>query len=172
MSINISQNRGFTLLEMIISMSIICILAGFGIMKYPGVQKSARDTQRRSDLKQYQTSLESYANIKGGFYPSRTGSTPASDVGGGTNLCSTDLGLSQCPADPKTGQSICGSGVCNYFYISDGTNDWKATAKVYVLYAILERELNSKYYYFVVCSNGATGTKDITTWTPGSVCPL
>ena len=158
------------MLELLIVISIIGMMAGFGLMTYPGAQKSARDTQRRSDMKQYQTSLESYANKKGGFYPSRTAQTPASDVHGGTNLCSLDLGLSQCPADPKTGQTICaGVGICDYYYISNGTNG-TATATVFNLYARLERKVGNDYVFYVICSNGASGT--IASWTPGSACPL
>jgi len=144
---------GYTYLEMIIAIAIIGILAGFGISKYPGVQKTARDSQRKSDLKQYQTSLESYANIKGGFYPSRTAETYASDLNSITpNLC-TDLGMSQCALDPKNNKNDCKSGTCNYFYRSNGANDGAANASKYVLYARIEKDTG----YWVYCSGGSSG---------------
>jgi len=167
-----NKKNGFTLLELIIAMAIISMLAGFGISKYPGLQKTSRDTQRKSDLKQYQTALESYANRKGGFYPCRISSILASDKSGSAPYLCTDLGMSQCPADPKYGQSICaGNDVCNYYYISNGTGAGTATASVFVLYSRLERQVNGSNVYFIVCSGGKTGTTAVT-WTPSSACPL
>lgn len=160
-----NYTSGFTLLELIIVIVIIGIMAAFGISNYPGVQKTAQDTHRMSDLKQYHTSLETYANKNGGFYTSRTSAVIASGA-----LC-TDLGLSQCPADPKTGQNICaGTGLCNYYYISNGTNG-TASATSFVLFARLEKKVNDQYVFFVVCSNGSTGNTALT-WTPSATCPL
>ncbi len=157
-------------------MAILGLLAGFGATRYPGVQKSARDARRKSDLKQYHTSLESFANRKGGFYPSRTSATNASDLSCNPSPCTTslcsDLGLSRCPTDPKMGQNICASGTCNYYYLSNGT-DGTASASKFVLYSLLEKQVNDQNVYFVVCSGGATGTIAKTSWaTPGSTCPL
>jgi len=168
-----NRENGFTLLELIIVMAIISMLAGFGISKFPGLQKSSRDTQRKSDLKQYQTALESYANRKGGFYPSRTAATFASDINGVTpNLCTTDLNMNQCPADPKRGQTVCSSGSCDYYYISNGVNG-SATATMFVLYSRLERQVNGNNVFFVTCSGGKTGTINVSSWaTPSSTCPL
>lgn len=170
-----NRENGFTLLELIIVMAIISLLAGFGVSQFPGLQKSSRDTQRKSDLKQYQTALESYANRKGGFYPSRTAAwTFASDINGvNPNLC-TDISMSQCPADPKIGQSACGSsGTCNYYYVGNGTNNGLANATRFVLYSRLERQVNGNDVFFVVCSGGKTGTVNVSSWaTPSSTCPL
>ena len=111
---------GYTYLEILMGLMILGVLSGLGLMMYPGVQKSARDNQRRSDLKQYQTSLENYARKNQGYYPSRNAETHASDMSGGTpNVCTTYLGLSQCPADPKYGQSICRGATCNYYFWSN-----------------------------------------------------
>lgn len=174
------NNIGLTMLELLIVMSIIGIMATFGTVTYPGVQRNARDTQRRSDLKQYHTSLETYANRSGGFYPGRTSVTPpytyASDQNGITpNLCDTDLNLSECPADPKANQNVCGSQTCNYYYISNGTNGTATatspTATRFVLFSRLENRVNDQFVFFVICSDGSTGTTPLT-WTPSSVCPL
>lgn len=62
---------GFTLLELLVVISIIGILAGLVLASFTGVQKGARDTNRSSDIKQYQTSLEQFANENSGLYPSR-----------------------------------------------------------------------------------------------------
>jgi prepilin peptidase dependent protein A len=166
---NIYKHNGFSLVELLIVMAIIGIMATFGIVSYPGIQKTARDTQRKSDLKQYHTSLESYANRKGGFYPSRNSQMYASDQNGATpNLCSTDLGLSQCPIDPKANQNVCMTGTCNYYFISNGTcAAGTACASSFVLYARLEKE----NMFYVICSNGSSGLKSVP-WTPSASCPL
>lgn len=135
---------------------------------YPGVQKTARDTQRKSDLKQYQTSLEVYANTKSGFYPSRTIETPASDLNTSPpNLCS-DLGMSQCVRDPKDGTNECLSGLCKYYYKSNGPNDGTATATQYVLFSRLEKVAG----FWVYCSNGSSGIAPASTAFLLGACPF
>ena len=170
-----NKTKGFTLLELIVVMAIISLMAGFGVSQFPGVQKSSRDTQRKSDLKQYQSALESYANRKGGFYPSRTTTWMfASDGNGVTpNLCA-DLAMNQCPADSKIGQAACGgTGTCNYYYISNGSNNGLANATIFVLYSRLEKQVNGNDVFFIVCSGGKTGTVNVSSWgTPSSTCPL
>jgi len=53
---------GFTYIEMIVVMTVIALLAAIGITQYPGVSRTGRDTQRKNDLRQYQTALEAFAN--------------------------------------------------------------------------------------------------------------
>src|SRR4030065_771186 len=83
-------SNGFTFLEVLIVMAIIGILSTFFIGNFVKPQKAARDTKRKSDIKQYQTALERQANANSGFYESRTATVQAS-----TPLC-TDLGLTRC----------------------------------------------------------------------------
>ena len=164
---------GYTYIEMLVAFLIIGVLAGFGIMVYPGAQMSARDDQRRSDLKQYQTALENFANRNGSYYPSRnTSNYPASDIYTTPNLCATDLGLVQCPADPRWGQTKCaGTLTCNYYYRSNGIPSGSVSATRYVLYTRLEHKVDGHYAIWVVCSNGLSGTVS-TSWSPSNNCPL
>jgi general secretion pathway protein G len=148
---------GFTLIELLVVISIIGILAALALSSFSTAQKQAKDAERKSDLKQYQNSLEIFANKNGGLYPSRTASTTAS-----TTLCTTDLGLTGCPEDPKNSTD---SVNYTYRYISDGTNGTVSASK-YVLWDKLE----SSVVYWVVCSNGKSGT--LATLTPSAVCPL
>lgn len=133
---------GFTLIELLVVISIIGILAGLTLVSFTGAQKQARDTERQSDLKQYQNLLEAYASTNRGLYPVRTTATEAS------TLCDDNpLGAADCPQDPS-------GGTWDYLYISDQTAGGTTTATEFVLWAY--QEATSKY--FVVCSEGDTGT--------------
>ena len=50
--------KGFTLIELLVSISIVGILATLVLVSFTGAQKQARDTTRKSDLKQYQLKID------------------------------------------------------------------------------------------------------------------
>src|SRR3989338_10013359 len=64
---------GFTLMELLVVISIIAILITVGLTSFSTAQKKARDTKRKSDIKEVQTSLEQYFSICGNNYPTPTG---------------------------------------------------------------------------------------------------
>jgi len=138
--------RGFTLIELLVVISLIGILAALAIVSYTGTQKQARDTQRKSDLRQYQNALEILANKNDGIYVSRTSGT---GVRCASTLCA-DLSLSSCPADPRYEKD--NSFV--YRYQSNGNGNGNINATQYVLWGKLE----NKEDYWVVCSDGGTGS--------------
>lgn len=144
--------RGFTLIELLVVISIIGILAAISLVSFTGAQRQARDTQRKSDIKQYQTSIETFASKINGLYPSRTTSVRPD------TLCAT-LSLTNCPRDPS-------STTYEYYYLSNGSGSPNNNATQYVLWAYQENATN----YFIVCSNGKTGAAAAA---PGSsACPL
>jgi prepilin-type N-terminal cleavage/methylation domain-containing protein len=153
--------NGFTLIELLVVISIIGILAAIATASYSSAQKQARDTTRKSDMAQYRTSLEMYANKNDGLYPEYNSKRDPS-----SNLC-TPLGLT-CPGpeDPKYD----GIGIYYYSYISDGTGvTGLPKATQYVLWAPLESAPSTTYW--IVCSGGKSGTR-LNLVPSSGVCPL
>jgi len=75
------QNKGFTIVELLIVIVVIGILAGLVITTYNGIQQKARNTERTTDLKTFQSQLEAYY-AQNARYPSSTdlGSNSANNV--------------------------------------------------------------------------------------------
>jgi len=66
------DNRGFTIVELLIVIVVIGILAGLVITTYNGIQQKARNTERQTDLKTLQAQLEAYYAENDSHYPSLT----------------------------------------------------------------------------------------------------
>lgn len=135
--------KGFTLIELLVVMSIIAILAALAFTSYMGTLKSARDTQRRNDLKQYQTMLEQYANNNpGSLYPDH-GTTVIYQISADPALCK-DIGMSPCTYDPMSG-----TGGHDYYYSASSDNT------KYKIWTPLEAV--SATTYWEICSTGRAG---------------
>lgn len=160
-----TMKKGFTLIELLVVISLIGILAALALVSYTGTQKQARDAQRKSDLKQYQNSLELFANKNNGLYPSETSGSGARCS---TTLCS-DLSLSSCPEDPRYDDD----NTFVYRYQSDDpggiVDPGEPGATKYVLWAKLENTTD----YWVLCSNGKVGAKAQSGFSvSGGSCPI
>src|SRR5204862_7283501 len=108
--------------------SIIAILIAVSIFGVQGAFEGARDSKRKSDLKQYQTALESYANKNNGLFPVQGA--------GGTirNLCNT-LGLGALPANCTEDPS---SPAANYLYNYNSNDLGNGFASLYTMSTKLE----------------------------------
>ncbi len=158
-----SLSLGFTLLELLVVMAVIGVLAGFFVSNYPAQIQRSRDARRKSELKQYQAALESYANQNRGFYPMPTLAFPLpADVCPNSSdgvvpaqfLCAPGQPLRNfqpCPGDPLAGQTRCSDNNCQYCYVPspDGSE--------YGLWTYLERPQNPSTPIFVICSRGLSG---------------
>lgn len=54
------KNKGFTLVELLITVSIISVLSVIGTITFQSVNKNSRDAKRQSDLKLIQSAIEQY----------------------------------------------------------------------------------------------------------------
>lgn len=63
------QQKGFTIVELLIVIVVIAILAAITTVAYNGMQQRARDTDRTSDVMAIQKALELY-RVDNGVYPS------------------------------------------------------------------------------------------------------
>src|SRR3989344_8588107 len=66
------HKKGFTLLELIISIVIISLLTAIGSIGYTDIIQNARNAKRKSDLRELQLAIEKYYQDQGA-YPDTSG---------------------------------------------------------------------------------------------------
>lgn len=81
------NNKGFTIVELLIVIVVIGILALLVITTYSGIQAKARNAKRQTDLASLQTHLEAFYNDNG-YYPTLAEMNDQTWVG--TNMKGTD----------------------------------------------------------------------------------
>lgn len=124
---------GYTLIELMVVMSIIALLSAISIFALQGARRSSRDTQRKGDLEAIRSALELYKSDCG-VYPNDSGGGDFNTLYGGDDVFDTDDGtctvtgnareyLTNIPVDPQ--------GVNAYYY--HNTSNFE-----YVLCATLE----------------------------------
>jgi len=65
-----NKKKGFTLIELIVVVTIIAILTVVGMISYSGTSRKARDNRRMADLEKIRVALELYRQGTGSTYPS------------------------------------------------------------------------------------------------------
>lgn len=63
------SNKGFTLIELMVAITILAILATIGMTLFSDVQKKGRDSRRKGDVDAMSKALESGYNAQTGLYP-------------------------------------------------------------------------------------------------------
>jgi len=106
------MKRGFTLVELLVSATIIALLAGIGVASFSALSKQSRDSRRKADLENLRSALELYRSDND-YYPADLATLV------------TDGYLGKALADPKADRQ--------YAYCPSG-----APVTNYALYAALE----------------------------------
>ena len=108
------MRKGFSLLEVLVVMSIIGVLLTVGVASFGSMQKRARDAKRKSDVKAIQSALEQYHSICNN-YPD----IPESGIAGSKLICDKGMGyptivvMTSVPKDPMTAAGYPCIGLCN-----------------------------------------------------------
>jgi len=108
---NYKKNKGFTLIELIVAITIIAVVTMVTVVSFAGTNKRARDSRRMADLEKLRVALEMAKQI-GVTYPATLG------------VLVTGNYIQSIPADPKT----------NIVY----PYEMGATNYIYSLYAVME----------------------------------
>ncbi len=69
------KEKGFTIIEVVLVLAIAGLIFLMVFIALPALQRSQRDTQRKSDLSRLNTALASYQSNNRGSLPSGTGTT-------------------------------------------------------------------------------------------------
>lgn len=140
------NNKGFTIVELLIVIVVIGILALLVITTYSGIQAKARNSKRASDIKSLQTQIEAYFS-QNGFYPSRTDLNTASWLS--TNMKSLDQNALIDPSNATQSKTLVASPAAkSYSYAvtqSDGSTSCESddtTCAKYTLTATYEGTVN------------------------------
>ena len=153
-------SKAFTLIELLTVASIILVLSGAIIVNLNIARKKSRDAARKSDLKQIQTALESYATDHG-YYTNSNLAGFSSDTGPGTswNTLQTQLSsyIPQLPVDPRNSTSSAGTACRDQINTGKYCYEFSITGDSYYLLAPLET-LSGNGDQFT----GQIGAQDIT----------
>lgn len=98
-------SRGFTMLELLIAVSIVTILASATLVTLRSQSARARDARRRADIEQIRTALAFYRQTKH-TYPNEVSTPGASDweistAGNFLQLLITEGAMTTVPRDPR-----------------------------------------------------------------------
>ena len=146
MSIHQHTQRGFTLLELLVSMAIIGLLASFVLTAIYTAREKARDTERLAELRELQAALE-FTYSRDGTYPvSHWTCSHEANWDSGALANAINEYMNQMPTDPingSTGRSANGSDY-NYCYFSRAGGDEGEWYMLTVLMETPHLELESR----------------------------
>lgn len=117
--------QGFTLIELMVVISIIAFLSVIGIASFTNTQKTARDGRRRGDIDAIAKAMESNYNAVAGTYDSSF-TAPSS-------ITASFFASNGVPSDPSGGASNCfaagssasGAGTSSCAYVGNHVNSQK-----------------------------------------------
>lgn len=164
-------SEGFTLVELLIAISIIVMLVALTLITFSDLQKNSRDSKRKSDLKVIQSALETYRADQH-FFPSSwdlTSATPPAldNFTGHPTVTPTPIlktYLKKVPVDPAAGSTYCYQAL--YPGCINSTSE--TSCNQYELFATMENSDNAVSSLFKAKDALAVGTTTVTSITPSS----
>ncbi len=116
------MKRGFTLVELLVVISIIGILVGLSMFGLIGAREASRDAKRKANIEEIRSGIEIYKSDCNSYPVILTDPLVGDDS---TTACvSTNIYISTLPQDPTP-------AIADYYYFSDG--------KTYQICAALEQ---------------------------------
>jgi prepilin-type N-terminal cleavage/methylation domain-containing protein len=111
------KKKGFTLFELLVSISIIAILTAMATISYGSAQKKARDSKRVQDMLNIQKAEEQIFMLNNANYLGVAPATGGCNAGGAAWTVNGTVILQSPPEDPKTSYAT-------YNYSSCGPNSY------------------------------------------------
>lgn len=100
------MKKAFSLVEILVVVTIISILASIAAVSYSSSLKQSRDARRKTDLEQIRAALEMYKSFNSAYPGTITSGAALADPSPGTTIY-----LSKVPKDPQNPDFL-------YYYIS------------------------------------------------------
>jgi len=157
----VTARKGFTLIELLVVIAVIGILAAIALISLTGLQRSARDSQRKSNISDYATALARFYQDQQSYPVSAAGgdnSTTPSGIFSGASVLVSGTYMPKVLMDPLPGAqgatncklSNAGAGQqCQYKYYGNTTN--------YTIFAVLESPDPNKGGVFYINDRGTRG---------------
>ena len=127
------KNNGFTLIEILVVVTIIGLLTLVAVVSYSAFLKQARDAKRKADLEQIRAALEMYRSNNDNYISSSRNTNCSNAV---FNYLTTPTKyIESIPSDPKSGSSYyyrCNISKSNYTlgaYLEGGSGNCLGTCK-------------------------------------------
>ena len=129
----IAREKGFTIVELLVTIAVISILATIGILSYNAVQKRTNDDVRAADVAIIMDALEQYYR-KNGDYPANDAMNPSQYYPTMTNFSAIKSLLPSLNDDVLTGPGGYSfyPACLNSTWCPNGSADWPYSMKKYL----------------------------------------
>jgi len=113
---HVNKTKGFTLVELLVVVTIISVLASIAAVSYSRFIKQSRDARRKTDIEQVRAAIELFRNFNGAYPTSQASPGLAFGVGALNDAAAvpTIQYMSKIPADPMPTPY-------KYYYTSTGS---------------------------------------------------